>query len=129
MKVVINKCYGGFDLSPAAIFALVQKNSPALTKDSAANFTACKFTPTGGEYEFGNFISSVVKVDEFVYELMYGDCARSHPDLVAVVEKLGEAANGKHAELVIVEIPNGISWEIVDYDGHEHVAEKHRTWR
>ena len=49
--------------------------------------------------------------------------------LVEVVEKLGSAANGSHASLKIVEIPENVEWEIDEYDGMEHVAEKHRTWR
>jgi hypothetical protein len=48
--------------------------------------------------------------------------------LVEVVEQLGEAANGKFAELKVVEIPDDVQWQIEDYDGAEWVAEKHRTW-
>jgi hypothetical protein len=29
----------------------------------------------------------------------------------------------------VVEIPDGVEWEIAEYDGLEWVAEKHRTWR
>jgi hypothetical protein len=32
------------------------------------------------------------------------------------------------AELEVVEIPDDVEWIIVDYDGMEHIAEKHRTW-
>jgi hypothetical protein len=53
---------------------------------------------------------------------------RTAPELVAVVEKLGDAADGPYARLAIVDIPDGIEWDIVDYDGREHVAEAHRTW-
>lgn len=49
--------------------------------------------------------------------------------LVRVVEELGEAANGAHAKLAVVEIPDGTDYEISEYDGLEHIAEKHRTWR
>lgn len=37
-------------------------------------------------------------------------------------------ADGKCAELKIIEIPDDIEWEIEEYDGWEHVAEKHRVW-
>jgi len=30
--------------------------------------------------------------------------------------------------LKIVDIPDGVEWEIEEYDGMEWVAEKHRTW-
>jgi hypothetical protein len=48
---------------------------------------------------------------------------------VAVVEELGARANGRHAELKVVEIPANVDWEIDEYDGAEWVAEKHRIWR
>jgi hypothetical protein len=48
--------------------------------------------------------------------------------LVAVVEKLGEKADGFCATLKVVEIPEDVDWEIGEYDGNEWVAEKHRTW-
>jgi hypothetical protein len=48
--------------------------------------------------------------------------------LIEVIEELGDAANGDCAELAIVEIPDDVEWEISEYDGREHVAEKHRTW-
>jgi hypothetical protein len=41
---------------------------------------------------------------------------------------LGAEANGRYAQLKIVTIPDGIEWEIEEYDGNEHIAEQHRTW-
>jgi hypothetical protein len=60
----------------------------------------------------------------------YGFCdlPRDDPKLVATVEKLGTAANGRHAELSVVEIPDDVEWEIHNYDGMETVRERHRTW-
>jgi len=54
---------------------------------------------------------------------------RHNPLLVQVVEELGPSANGSCAELRIVEIPDGTDYEIDEYDGNEHIAEKHETWR
>ena len=53
---------------------------------------------------------------------------RTDPLVIQVVKKLGEKANGEHAELAIVEIPRGVEWEIDEYDGVETVEEKHRSW-
>lgn len=53
---------------------------------------------------------------------------RANPKLVDVVEKLGDRA-GHLADLKVVEIPDGVEWEIKEYDGMEWVSEKHRTWR
>ena len=54
---------------------------------------------------------------------------RTHPRLIAAIEKVGEdKASGPLAEVHIVDIPDGVSWEIDDYDGIEHIAETHRVW-
>ena len=55
--------------------------------------------------------------------------ARDDPALVGLVERWGDKANGPCASLKVVEIPDGVKWTIEDYDGCEHVAEEHRTWR
>lgn len=58
---------------------------------------------------------------------------RHDPKLIQVVEELGgghrKGASGACAELTIVEIPDGTDYEIEEYDGNEHIAEKHKTWR
>jgi len=56
------------------------------------------------------------------------DIERDDPVLVEVVESMGSDANGKFADLKVVEVPDGVKWHIQDYDGAEWVAETHRTW-
>ena len=56
------------------------------------------------------------------------DIARDDPLLVSIVCTLGERANGKYSRLKVVEIPDGVEWQIDEYDGSEWVAEAHRTW-
>lgn len=57
------------------------------------------------------------------------DIARDDPALVALMEELGsDRVSGKLAELHVVEIPDGVPWQIEEYDGREWVAEAHRTW-
>ena len=53
---------------------------------------------------------------------------RDDEALVKVVEQLGKKADGPYSSLKIVEIPDGVEWEIGEYDGAEWVAEKHRVW-
>ena len=84
-KIVINTCYGGFDLSDKAKAYLAVEDSYLLPRDDAR--------------------------------------------LVEIVQALGEAANGRHSFLEVIEIPDGVKWTIDDYDGKEHIAEVHRTWR
>lgn len=89
MKVVINKCYGGYGLSKEA-------------------------------YEY-------IGIPWDTYGFAFGE-DRTHPSLVRAVEELGEKANGRHAKLKVVEIPDCVNWEITDYDGIETVREILREW-
>lgn len=64
------------------------------------------------------------KPDEFYDH----DIARDDPNLIAIVESMGDRANGLCAQLKVVEIPNDVQWQIQEYDGVEWIAEVHRTW-
>lgn len=84
---------------------------------------------------YGGFGLSDRALDE--YKKMLGitdpkffdrDIPRDDPYLVKIVRNLGMSANGRHANLKIVEIPGDVEWIIQDYDGAEWIAEKHRTW-
>jgi hypothetical protein len=57
------------------------------------------------------------------------DIDRDDPYLVRLVEEWGERAEDNFAQLKIVDIPADVDWIIQEYDGHEWIAEKHRTWR
>lgn len=54
---------------------------------------------------------------------------RTDPNLIRCIETLGKDASDEMADIHIVQIPDGVPWHIADYDGCEHVAENHRTWR
>jgi hypothetical protein len=63
---------------------------------------------------------------EFDY---YNDIPRNDSRLVEFITRYGsEAASAAHANLVIIEIPDDVDWTIEEYDGYEHVAERHRVW-
>ena len=56
---------------------------------------------------------------------------RSDPLLIRVIEQLGTeraAAKGRGHKLKIIDIPEGVEWEIRDKGGIEIVVEKHRSW-
>jgi len=61
----------------------------------------------------------------------YYDIMRDDPDLVHIVETLGEKANSNYSQLKVVEVPMWLQekgWLIEEYDGRESIAEVHCTW-
>jgi len=74
------------------------------------------------------FLSGVVAHKKKVYTLKSDYEIRTDLDLIKVISEMGAAANGTFSELAVVEIPDGIAWEIDDYDGMETVREQHRSW-
>ena len=58
-----------------------------------------------------------------------GDVAHFCGRKTARFQPLAESGPfGFAANLKIVEVPDDVNWEVVQYDGLEHIAEKHRTW-
>lgn len=57
----------------------------------------------------------------------YSNSLRSDPTLVEIVEKHGLATAGSEG-LEIVEVPDGIKYVILDYDGVETVVEVGHFW-
>lgn len=101
MKIAINKCYGGFSVSEDVYDALGIKwdNYGFLTNDN-----------------FG------IESDDYLKW-------RSHPKLIQAIESIGEdKASGSLAKIRIIDIPNGIEWDLDEYDGIESVHEQHRSW-
>lgn len=92
MKIVINRCFGGFGLSQMARDYLGWS-------------------------------------DEEYWEKMFSEGFRYSDELIEVVQKFGEEANGDYSKLRIVEIPDDVDWVITDYDGMEQIEEVHRVWR
>jgi len=101
MKVVKNNCFGGFSVTEAV------------------------FKELGIEWDGCGYIDNE---DLGIESNNYKAC-RSNPKFIAAIEKVGlEKSSGTCAELVIVDIPDDIEFEIDDYDGMETIRELHRTW-
>lgn len=140
MKIVINAQYGGFNLSAEALKYLAEKGSRLLEKIPLNEYYGKdrvdeqwekeKLKDIGDGWFTNGWTFFVTKKDGFIYHLddRYDDKTRSHPDMIEVVEKLGEKANGNCATLKIVEVPDDAEIEIEEYDGIEWVSEKHRRW-
>jgi len=138
MKVVINRCYGGFGLSIKAILRYAEIKGITLHPFTevgeigilSQKYKACD--PFSVKSLLGPHFSTMPLTADGKYEKgsYFSDrnIERNDPALVQVVTELGDAANGDYAKLGIVEIPDGISYEISDYDGLETVEESHRSW-
>lgn len=112
MKIVVNKCFGGFGLSRFAFLELRKMG----------NKYALKETDIGEKWKNSNEVRDKY-LDSFL-----SDIPRDDKDLVAIVEKLGKDASAPFSELKVIEIPDDVEWEIDEYDGVESIHEKHRSW-
>lgn len=145
MKIAINKCFGGFSLSPHAVARYLSlkgeqcffyEHTKYSFRDGAdlhekvelPDLKRSIFCPHSFTKDHGpSFTSFPNRADDGYF--YYGDIKRSDPLLIQTIEELGpEACSGACAEIVVVEIPDGIDWEISEYDGMEHIAEAHQTW-
>jgi hypothetical protein len=154
MKVVVNKCYGGFSLSPKAIHRMAElqgrpcylykhdfatKQHIPLSLERASKGRMLFFSA----YDVPNIDEVLPAVDwhslsqeeraannkawkDHSLDIRPGN--RSDALLIQVVEELGVEANGGCAQLEIVEIPDGVQYEIDEYDGIESIHEVHRSW-
>lgn len=90
-------------------------------------------TTKGIDYEYSTFLGIDVFTIGKCQRFYTQNIERDDPVLVSIVRQLGDKANGISSEfcsLKIVEIPDGVQWEIAaDDDGSECVAEVHRVWR
>lgn len=142
MKVVINRCYGGFSLSKEACKRYWEiKGVPVYIEDDKRYTSLGLFTvwfipeeeriktKEGEEFYNMNMDDRKAYNHEYSKQTWYDSRVdRSDPVLVQVVEELGEKASGRCAELDIVNIPDDVNYQIEEYDGKEWVAETHRTW-
>lgn len=138
MKIVVNKCFGGFGLSNKAI-----KRYLELTGRECYFYEQTKYNFKCGRDEYsitnednnGMFVhcltkflgNTIDKVPEEYYFSHY-EIERTNPNLIKVIDELGDEANGRCANLMVVEIPDNVNWEIDDYDGIETIHEVHRSW-
>lgn len=115
-RLVINRDFGGFSVSRDALHWLRQKGyQPAIDEIDIGEPWNAEEDPTDVRKPY---------LDGFLDH----DNPRDDALLVQCIEELGEKANGPHAKLGIVEIPDDIQYQIEEYDGRECVAEVHRKW-
>jgi hypothetical protein len=104
-KVAYNACFGGFGLSEQAVLRLADlKGMEIYVK----------------KRDFGN---SYYKDPSYDAESLvnFDSIERTDPDLIRVIEELGEEASGMFANLKIAEVQSGTLYKIDEYDGRESV--------
>jgi len=130
MKVVINRCFGGFGLSEKAIRRYLEiKGQKVWVEPDKWGNTYWLVAPEDRTVrkEGQDFYSMSIedriehnrKLDKETF--YHRNIGRDDPVLVQVVEELGEQANGNYAKLEIVEIPDDVNWELDEYDGMERI--------
>jgi hypothetical protein len=104
VKVVVNRCYGGFTLSDRAQALLLERG------------VVPEVERLKGEDDANHLYRRLEKLP------------RHDPELVKVVEELGEAASGECSELAVVEVQLG--YDIRNFDGAEKVRahQWHEDW-
>ena len=135
-RIVINKCFGGFGLSIEAQKLINKFGCPHSEIKTEQEY----FGDSMKDFDIEHYgsVENAHKQHAELCEIPFSKgkliCddhdrnARNCPVLIKVVEKMGKKSWGKHAELKIVKIPNGVEYEIEEYDGSEWISEKHRTW-
>jgi len=140
MKVIINGCYGGFGISTKALLELIirrakcvnsftpkeylGKNWENLWKDESGKYIDL------GDGFMGHPQGYNISKDDLLYDIdsFDNDNLRTDEDLISIIEEIKEEANGPHAKLKIIEIPDDVEWQLNDYDGVESIHEVHRVW-
>ena len=140
MKIILNKCYGGFNLSAKAIEKYLLKKGKEcyfykqtaykhsggldiyekISVDKAEHFFITTYTKDMGQ-QFN-------EIDDEYCWYESSDILRVDKDCIDVVEELGKEANTRVSSLQVIEIPDDLKYEIDDYDGIESVHEIHRSW-
>ena len=136
MKVILNKCYGGFDVSDKGYKLYAQKKHIPLYLYKG-NYSTGYYEKRSGAMNnrFGfiyftkDFGDCFKPTDEdFKYSLSLSDKHREDSTLIEVVEELGKEASGRFGDLVVVDIPDGMKYVIDDYDGIETLHEDVPVW-
>lgn len=149
-KVILNKCFGGFDVSPQAYQLYAMKKgyshlykykwvidswiSPWDIYSDSHFYELIDLFDSSNGYYFTKYFGDKIYKDEISkedwnnYYLYLGTEHREDPILIEVVEELGDKASGACGKLVIVEIPDDLHYIIDDYDGIETLHEDVEVW-
>lgn len=127
MKIILNRCFGGFGLSKDAYELYAKKKGIKVYEYYHDHF----------KKDFNSFKKGSGGISNFYFTKDFGEeielnheeynkyCLnltsenRTDETLIEVVEELGKKANNDFSELEIVEIPDNSFYKIDEYDGVE----------
>lgn len=131
MKIILNKCFGGFDVSLKGYELYAKKKGFELFKyKDNLDFRNHQYIKIKNEekelfeHYFTKDFGEVAKIsdeDYEKYELYLREEQRQDQTLIEVVEELGEKASGRFGKLEVVEIPDNSFYKIDEYDGVETI--------
>ena len=150
MKIILNKCYGGFGVSTEAYQLYARKKGFELYpyihigRYMTGNTDECCFK----KIEWKNIMfSNIATIRYFYLKKDYGDkiseedfeeidddyirideSYRTDPVLIDVVEELGVYASGLGSKLIVVDIPDDLDYVIDKKDGFEVLHQRVQTW-
>jgi len=127
MKIAISTSYGGFNLSMEAMQAIARRKGLECYGFSVASLIRNNPELLSDDAEYRAALYYSTNPPDPAHQLHF-DRNRTDPDLIAVIGELGGRAGGPFSRLKIVEVPDGIVWEIQDHGGTEWVIEIARTW-
>jgi hypothetical protein len=119
MKVILNKCFGGFGVSEMGIRHCREKGAA--------------WAQWPNSYLKGEFFSeddgspSAMTCDSAWVAEGREAGARECPHLIALIES-GAYKDDHCSRLKVVEIPDGVTYEIDDYDGQESIGQPRTVW-
>ena len=143
VKVAVNRCFGGFELSAKALERYLELNGK-----ECHFYKQIKYKHSDGKDEYKKLTLEEAKDDSSFIQILLKDIGeivnkipnnvywsksfynkkRTDKILIQVIEELGKEASGQYADIEVVEIPDGVKWEIDGYDGSELIREVSRTW-
>ena len=125
-RVVYNSKFGGFGVHDDAVM-WVRENKDALsdeyTETDIMEFVNATIAGeyysdgSGPKHQYRNYTSDISRDNELL------------ADVVTNETDYDGQINGSHANLSVAEVPDGVEWEIDEYDGNETVREKAETFR
>ena len=126
MKIILNKCFGGFSLSKKAYELYANKIGKKVYAYVNEDFRDNIYKKVNGDSLFVTYftkdfgdIAEISDDDYEKYNLYLRNEYRLDKTLIEVVEELGKKASGMCGNLEVVEIPDNSFYEIDEYDGLE----------